>query len=250
VNEVIEKGGREFNQCCEYIDAILEGKSPPSLGLTPQQRQVLEKLSEMFSRDEILMALHETKSHDADEVVEWICAYQRRSQIQPTDEATDEMLWSEVDWIIAGRPEGRLPLGILPPPKPQVIKPVETEETRRQKEAEQRAMRERAELLASIKARQGIKPAVAPAPAAAPRTAGGPYQLSFQLPSGRRMEKFDEDVTVGDLFLWLREKAGTTGVKLVIPGLQATTLTEEQGDQRLTQCGLTDRRFLLKVVPV
>jgi hypothetical protein len=257
VDQVVARGGRAFNECCDYIDAVLEGRAPPTLGaqeetaLTPRQQEVLTALSEMFAKDVILMALREANSDDSDQIIEWICAYQRRSQGLPTDEVTDEMLWSEVDWIIAGRPEGRLPWGVEPPPKPKVIKPVEDEETRRQRRAEERAARERAEVLESIKARQGIKTAAPAQPSAAPRPPpAGPYQLSFQLPNGRRTEKFDENVTVNDLFIWLRETVGVSGVKLVIPGLQTIILTEEQGDQKLAQCGLKDRRFLLKVEPV
>jgi hypothetical protein len=66
----------------------------------------------------------------------------------------------------------------------------------------------------------------------------------------KKGEKFDENVTVGELFAWLREKAETCEVKLVIPGIRPITLTEEQSDKRLTECGVKERRCLLKVEPL
>jgi hypothetical protein len=248
IDAALDHGLRDFNQCCDYITALMEGRKPPST-LTALQEQLFSELVDTFDPEDLHSAFAQTHSEDRDTIIQWICQRQEMENATVPD-VTDEMLWSEVDWIIAGRPDDRMPIGIAPLGKTRVTHViVETDELKAEKQALEKQRKERAALAAMISVRRGINTKehteAPPASKGAPR---GPFQIKFALQERSLMEKFEEGVTVGEVFARLREK-GVDNVKLVLSGQVAVTIAPEDAEKKLADC-VPDRRFACRTVPV
>jgi hypothetical protein len=251
----------EFNVCCSYTPVLEIGGTPPpfrprdAAPLTPEQEKVAAELSGTFSPEDLRNAFRATGSADRDRVIEWILATpEEREDAASEPEVTDEMLWSEVEWIIADRPQDRMPIGIEPIVRPRVTRPAPGTDDAERRAAAPDKRAEWAQISSGIAVRRGQQTAArgsAPVQATVKsrQAIGGPFQIRFRLDRAALTENFEETVTVGDVIARLREKAGVNNVKLAIVGPPTVTLTVEDAHRKLADC-VADRRFACTIVPV
>jgi hypothetical protein len=229
IAEALGKGGWEFNECCEYINARMSKQPLPpfsarpgaeELPLMPEQQLLVETFTGTFLREELVFGCIATKSADEQAVFDWIERYQNgdekkpeipKAQAKPT--VSDNALWAEVDWILAGRPYDKAPIcrAVKAPSGSEQTKAVSSFS-----KAENERLRRRIELEQRIKTHQALNSSVQkqgarPSGAAQNQAPSRPFCIQFKLPTAPPRSvtfEFPPDAKIADMVAKLRQKHG------------------------------------------